>query len=1303
MNDRELQRRDRPRVAESTVSAQPGQSGEPVPGRDRCIPQEFDGFRLIKLLGAGAMGRVYLARDTLLERSVAIKFINEPSDSRRERFMREARAAARLSHPNIASVYQVGEIDGQPYLVEEYVRGKNLAAMTSPIRWERAVDIGIALASGLAAAHRSGVLHRDIKPENVIVDDNGEPKLVDFGLAKLLDVASSEPQADSAETSRLPDHREEHAATYSRAATASTITQEGVRLGTPHYMAPEVWRGQSATTRSDIYAFGVLLYELCTLRLPDQSISAESGQNPSNRRDAALLAGLADDIDPGFATIIARCLADAPDDRFATGDDVRDELQALRWADRPAIAPPGNPYRGLFPFEAKHSTLFFGRDRDIRDLVDRLQAEPWILVAGGSGVGKSSLLRAGVLPLIEHKVLGDSRNWASRTVIPGLAPMSTLVAEISDRIGENQATVAKTLADDPAAASRLVERYHGSELGTVFFVDQLEELVTLSDPDQAAAASRVLSSLARHTRGTRLVAAIRGDKVTELAGLPGLGTLVQSAMYILQPLGERAVREAIVGPARRHGVLFSEALITTLVKSTVNSQGALPLLQFALSQLWEERDRERAQIPDTALQSIGGVEGALSRHADGVVHKLLPPTREAARQILIRLVTSHKTRARQTEPQLLADDEEYRTALDALIKGRLVVAHEVDGESTYEIAHESLIDGWKKLRHWLDEEGELHAVNDRLASAARDWLRDGRPADGLWRGRRLGQVADLPLAKVPKLEADFLRASRTAASRARWLRRGAVIALMMVVGLSLLGLHWQEKRDQAQAKRRIIVEVDQLLQDAEREMSLASEKTDQFERLRDRAVESFGSLQPGDRERGEAHWRTALDLVPDIDSAYRLASQPLVYAFQRSPERRDVRRLLAQVFYEQALFAETLGRAELRNNLLGQLTMYDDGRVFGQRWLAQVRVSLASKPSRLTVRLRRYEPRNDDSYAVVVQADEQQTTPGEWRLGPGSYAFDVLSDGETIDVLYPFRIAPGLNPDSDSIHFDIRVPRASDVPEGFVYVPAGTFFFGHGSNREVEDLRTLWFLTLPLHERSTGQYLIARHETTYADWIEFLRALPEQERATRLPRVEGGNEDSYVELRDLGGDFELRFRVGAQEYRFTSDQRFVYRDRERRKSQDWLRFPVTGISGHDALAYVAWLRRSNKVSMARLCREDEWERAARGADQRMFSHGNRLRPDDANFDETYGKRYGAYGLDQVGAHPRSRSPLGVDDMIGNAREMTVSMFEQGTIIVQRSGSAFHSRGTNVAVNRDPTLLSQRFVWLGLRVCADLPL
>src|ERR1041384_5877531 len=204
-------------------------------GSDWQPPDEFDEFRIVRSLGIGAMGQVYLAHDLLLDRAVAVKFVLAARDPQaRARVLEEARAIARLQHPNVVAIYRVADLDGHPYLVSEYVPGRALHQLERPMPWRRVLDIALDLTRGLAAAHRRGVLHRDVKPANAILDTEGRAKLLDFGLAKLVD---RRPPDDLAVTTEIAAPNPGEAA-QGADATGGSLASEAHRqlVGTPMYM-----------------------------------------------------------------------------------------------------------------------------------------------------------------------------------------------------------------------------------------------------------------------------------------------------------------------------------------------------------------------------------------------------------------------------------------------------------------------------------------------------------------------------------------------------------------------------------------------------------------------------------------------------------------------------------------------------------------------------------------------------------------------------------------------------------------------------------------------------------------------------------------------------------------------------------------------------------------------------------------------------------------------------------------------------------------------------------------------------------
>jgi serine/threonine protein kinase/Tol biopolymer transport system component len=271
---------------------------------------KLDGYEVLSLLGEGGMGEVYRARDPVLKRDVAIKvlptFVSQDPD-RMRRFQQEAQAAAALNHPNILAVYQLGNFEGTTYLVSELLEGGTLREELThgalPAR--KAIDYGVQIAHGLAAAHQKGIVHRDLKPENIFITRDARAKILDFGLAKLM----------------LPEDGD--------TLTAHDQTTPGQVMGTAGYMAPEQVRGEMVDHRADIFAFGAILYELVTRqRAFKKPTSAETMTAILHEEPPAILPTTAG-LSPGLLRIVQRCLEKQPERRFQSASDLAFALEAL--------------------------------------------------------------------------------------------------------------------------------------------------------------------------------------------------------------------------------------------------------------------------------------------------------------------------------------------------------------------------------------------------------------------------------------------------------------------------------------------------------------------------------------------------------------------------------------------------------------------------------------------------------------------------------------------------------------------------------------------------------------------------------------------------------------------------------------------------------------------------------------------------------------------------------------------------------------------------------------------------------------
>ncbi|MFO0744296.1 MAG: serine/threonine-protein kinase [Myxococcota bacterium] len=275
-------------------------------------------FRIVRRLGAGAMGVVYEAVEVSLQRTVALKVLPlevSANPSRRARFLREARAAAAVTHPAVVAIYQIGASDGRDFIAMELVRGRNLRQVLAdgPLSIARAVRLAQAIASGLGRAHEAGVVHRDVKPDNVMVTPDDGVKVLDFGIARI-DPASFQP------SDKRPGESDKNP------PPVTALTGEGHLIGTPGYMAPEQSRGATIDARADVFALGAMMYEMLSGLRPFSGDTPLAVIISSARDDVPPLLGVRGDVPPALAAVVDRCLAKDPNDRFPNGRAVADAL-----------------------------------------------------------------------------------------------------------------------------------------------------------------------------------------------------------------------------------------------------------------------------------------------------------------------------------------------------------------------------------------------------------------------------------------------------------------------------------------------------------------------------------------------------------------------------------------------------------------------------------------------------------------------------------------------------------------------------------------------------------------------------------------------------------------------------------------------------------------------------------------------------------------------------------------------------------------------------------------------------------------
>lgn len=411
-----------------------------------------------------------------------------------------------------------------------------------------------------------------------------------------------------------------------------------------------------------------------------------------------------------------------------------------------------NPYQGLQAFELGKEKYFFGREQAIWALLQRLNNARFLSVIGRSGCGKSSLVKAGLLPELRSDRLPGSSQWEIEIFTPGTHPLGKLT-EI------------------------LVQR-HQKNKPFVLFIDQFEEVFTLcNDEAERQSFMRLMADEATASdRITRVIVAIRGDFLDRCAAYPEAANLInrtQPTTYVVEPLSRQEIEETIEKPAELHGVGFEPGLVSQIAEDVENQPGALPLLQYALSELWRkfcEQDSPSGQLllAWKDYEEIGGVKGALDNRATILYRSFIPENQAFVRRLFMTLVKlgdgNEVTRRRATWEELraIADSPEQLQQVVRLLAGqqqRLIITD----ENTIEVAHEALLSEWKLLRSWIEEDRDNIRLKQSLEDDCREWLeRFQKSDDALLTGARLVAIEEWvnnTQTKLPPLEAEFLKKS----------------------------------------------------------------------------------------------------------------------------------------------------------------------------------------------------------------------------------------------------------------------------------------------------------------------------------------------------------------------------------------------------------------------------------------------------------------------------------------------------------------------------------------------------------------
>jgi len=828
------------------------------------------GYQLEFLIEEGGFGAVYRARQSSVGREVAVKIIrpkyaNNPDFIRR--FESEAQLVARLEHPHITPLHDFWRDPDGAYLIMRFLRGGSIREALKSGHYELELTSRLLdqIAGALDFAHRKNVIHRDIKPGNILLDEDGNGYLADFGIAKDL--------------TGITDNQ----------------TAAGAVVGSLDYISPEQARGEPVTAKTDIYSLGVTLYEMIAGEHPFFQFSTVERLYKHISEPLPLIENLPDDTGEAINEIIQKATAKNPENRYqdvlalaiafrtAIGRDsstqdgniveqltmreqeilsmiasgksnrqIADELVVavgtVKWhitqvykklgvrsrvqatvrarelnlivtddtrndfaptvidsAKSISLPEPDNPYKGLHAFQITDARDFFGRNDLVEKLIERMQ-EPdlyqrFLAIVGPSGSGKSSLVRAGLIPAIWRGAIKDSEKWFIVDMIPGTHPLDKLETALI-RVAANQASnLREQLGRDERGLLRVADIIlPGDDSELLIVVDQFEEVFTLVEDEtiRQQFLNLLLTAVTDTRSRVRVIVTLRADYYDRPLHYPEFGELVRSQMETILPLTAKGLERAIRGPAERVGVTFEQGLVAQIVSDMNYQSGALPLLQYALTELFDRRDGRL--LSHTAYKEIGGAVGALANRADEIYRSLIDEAQELTQQLFLRLVTlgegTEDTRRRAKHDELLSLTENtdlMEEIIDQFAAYRLL-SLDNDPETrqpTVEVAHEAILREWERLRGWLNESRDDIRQERALSRATEDWDSHNRDASYLLRGNRLEQIeqweknTSLTLTPLEQMFIDTSILQRDAEEQERLA---------------------QEKREAEQAKRQKVLE-----------------------------------------------------------------------------------------------------------------------------------------------------------------------------------------------------------------------------------------------------------------------------------------------------------------------------------------------------------------------------------------------------------------------------------------------------------------------------------------------------------------
>ncbi|HVR77016.1 MAG TPA: BTAD domain-containing putative transcriptional regulator [Acidimicrobiia bacterium] len=772
------------------------------------------GYELRDVIGSGEFGVVHRAYQPSIGREVAIKIIQADSSNDLTfvaRFEREAQRVANLEHPHVLPLHDYWRDPSGAYLVMPLMRGGSLEKSLRGGGWnlEPALRLLDQVGGSLAYAHRRGVLHGNLKTGNILLDEDGNAYLSDFRIA--------DPVIDGVD-----------------------------RLASQRLLSPEEASGEEVSLLTDIFALGAVTFELL------------SGVPPTGKSHLPDLTEARRDLPESVAAVVAQAMAADPSDRFLKVNEFLRELRRSAGVDVVAASEVvdtvpeqiRNPYKGLRAFAEVDAVDFHGREALIDDLIERIAGHRLVTVVGPSGSGKSSLVRAGLIPALRAGSLNGSRDWLVTDMFPGSFPFEELEAALSRVAVRTPGRMLSELTQPNGLLRVSKQILPGDDSTLLIVIDQFEELFsTVRSEETRRRFLENLISVANDERSrVRVVTTIRADFLDRPLAYADFAEAIADGLVTVGPPTRDGLAQAVSAPARTVGLELEPGLVGRIIADVEGQPGALPLLQYALTEMFSHRERSTLTI--SGYEAAGGVAGALGRRAEDLYDGLTPAGKLATREVFLRLVSVDemgvvtRRRARQSElVSLDVDRSGLESVLTAFAGFRLLTFDRdpVTRGPTVEVAHEALLTEWSRLRGWIEDARESLVLARRVGESAHEWLESGEDPSYLLRGIRLEDVktwaanADVVLtedesryiaASIEQRGADVSAARRRRRRTVAALTGGLVlVSILAVVAFLLRGVAQQEAL-QARVRELATASESQLGQNRELALLIAAEAFD---------------------------------------------------------------------------------------------------------------------------------------------------------------------------------------------------------------------------------------------------------------------------------------------------------------------------------------------------------------------------------------------------------------------------------------------------------------------------------------------